>query len=133
MNPSREHVETFFKEPPKPKKARKRLPPASPKRLAEAPERKAFREAVIARCGGVCVGPGMGLPGECRSVGGRTELEVHEPDQRSTHPGSHLTSELAVSLCPWHHEYCTDPWGERLKVVAILVRTITIGAEWGED
>lgn len=128
LEPGSREVQPCFKSEPRAKKGRRPIRQVSEKRLAEAPERKAFREAVIAKCGGICVGPGHGLPGECRPVGPRRDLEVHEPDQRSTHPGSHLTSELAVSLCPWHHDYCTSPSGEELEIVmgaGLIVRATT--------
>lgn len=94
----------------------KPIPQQSKKTIAQIPEREAMRKRVIARDGG-CVGPRRGLPGACGTLPGRPGLEVHEVEQRSTHPGSHLRDEAAVSLCAKHHSYCTSPVGEARELV----------------
>lgn len=97
----------------------------SEKRRQESPIRAEVRSAVLARDGG-CVGPLRGLRGMCGSVGDRVGFEVHEVAARSTTPGSHLIPDLAVVLCPRHHDMVTSPHGEdrrRAIEAGLLVRS----------
>lgn len=64
---------------------------------AQADEREAMRQVVLAETGGRCVGA-LFLSGEC--WGG---IEVHEVIDRSVRPGVHLDASLAVSVCHGHH------------------------------
>ncbi len=96
-------------------KARTPLAGESPKRKAERPLRAEVRRQVIER-DGRCVGPSRGLPGRCGTLPDRLGLEVHEVAARGTHPGSHLNVDLAVALCPVHHDMVTSASGEMLKL-----------------
>lgn len=113
------------------RKTTKRIRPVSEKRRSESATRKAFAEAVRAHYSYECQGPNRGLPGACSQYDyGRHPLDVHEPDQRSTHPGSHVRSTLAVPLCHAHHAYVTSPSGEALEIVTaagLLVRATDEG------
>jgi 5-methylcytosine-specific restriction endonuclease McrA len=97
----------------------------STKRRNEAGLRAQVRQEVLERDGS-CVGPQRGLRGICGNVGYRTGLEVHEVAARSTTPGSHLRVDLAVALCPRHHDMVTSPFGEdreRAIKAGLLVRS----------
>ena len=93
--------------------------PASPKRRAEAPQRAAVRELVLARDGG-CVPAARGMPGPCGSRPGRPSLEVHEIAARGTAPGSHLDPDLCVATCPAHHDQITEATGDLLALARDL-------------
>lgn len=97
------------------KKTRTPLAAESPKRKAERPLRADVRRQVIERDKG-CVGPRKGLPGACGTLPDRYGLEVHESSSRGTHPGSHLNVDLAVALCPVHHDMITSASGEMLEL-----------------
>lgn len=54
-------------------------------------------------------------------------LEVHETEQRSTHPGSHLNPEVTVALCQVHHDFCTSPVGANRELVLSLGLLVKAG------
>ena len=114
---------------PRPKAKRKPLPSRSVRRLSEAEARAAVRDEVLSRDRWTCVGPARGLPGLCASPHpGRPALEVHEVEARGTHPGSHLRTEVCVTLCQSHHDACTSPSGDMrtlVESVGLLVRNTT--------
>lgn len=109
--------------------AKKPLPFKSAKRKAEADQRAEVRRITAERAGYRCQGPEAGLPGDCFSPDPtRPDLEVHEPRQRSTHPGSHLDASNTVLLCQRHHDAVTSPVGEARVLaegIGMIVRART--------
>lgn len=103
----------------KPMLRRTPLRSASPKRLAEAPERAAVRDLVLAR-DRTCVPAQRGMPGDCETLPGRAPLEVHEIAARGTHPGSHLDPDLCVATCPKHHDQISNATGDVLALARTL-------------
>lgn len=110
-----------------PKKRRRPIPPASPKRLAEKDRRDAVRAIVLARDPD-CVGAARGLPGPCASPWPhRYAREVHETHQRSTHPGSHLDPSKCVAMCQTHHDMVSSPTGQIRKLAIALGLLVEAG------
>lgn len=70
---------------------------------AQADEREAMRQTVLAETGGVCVARVL-LP-EVECWGG---TEIHELCERSTRPGVHLEAEFGVSCCHAHNSAIND-------------------------
>lgn len=64
---------------------------------AQADEREAMRQTVLAETGGVCCVAKF-VPGQCAGF-----VEVHEVIDRSVRPGVHLDSSLGISVCHFHH------------------------------
>ncbi len=114
---------------PRPPKRPKPLRSVSVRRLSERETRALVRQEVLERDHYRCVGPDRGLPDRCASpFAHRPALEVHEVEQRSTHPGSHLRPEVCVTLCQHHHDLCTSPSGdlrELVERVGLIVRSRT--------
>ena len=87
------------------------LPQVSPKRAAEADERKAVRQATFARDGYRCVAR-LFVPGVSCDDG----LECDERHGRGRRPGSHLDLSETQTLCrACHHVKTTSP-----KVAGLL-------------
>lgn len=90
---------------------RVRLRAQSRRRRREAERRRAVLAEVEARDGWRCQAAVRGLPGSCGTIGGRQELEGHEPRGRGRQPGSHLDPEQVVLVCPRHHDAITGATG----------------------
>lgn len=105
-----------WKSPPREPKARTRLRHQSRKRRREAAQRQRTIDTVAVRDGWRCHAAGV-LPGQCRTIGDRQELELHEIRPRGRQPGSHLDARQGRLLCPRHHDMCTSPSGRVAELV----------------